>query len=60
LQPKETSGIIETPLGLEIVKVYENTDGKLRAAHIVFGFETPDRYLEPLKKDNPPSRYVSL
>lgn len=60
LQPGQTSGIIETPLGLEIVKVYENNGGKVRAAHIFFSFEGIAKYLEPLKRENPPSRYIRL
>lgn len=60
LQPNETSGIIETPLGLEIVKVYENNNGKLKASHIFFAFESIDTYLKPVKKENPPSRYIGL
>jgi len=60
LQPNEFSGIIETPIGLEIVKVYENNDGKLKASHIFFAFEEIETFLKPLKKENPPSRYIGL
>lgn len=60
LQPGETSGVIETPLGLEIVKVYESNDGKLKASHIFFAFEDINTYLAPLKKENPPSRFIGI
>lgn len=60
LQPGQTSGIIETPTGLEIVKVIENNNGKLRAAHITVSFKPISTYVEPLKNDKKPRRFIGL
>lgn len=60
LQSGQTSGVIETPTGLEIVKVIENNSGKLRAAHIVVNFKPVDTYVEPLKTEKKPRRFISL
>ena len=60
LQPGQVSGIIETPTGLEIVKVYENNNGKLRAAHMLFQFESINKYIEPLKKENRPTHLIDV
>jgi hypothetical protein len=60
LQPNQTSNIIETPTGLEIVKVYENNSGKLRAAHMLFQFESINKYIEPIKKQNKPTHLIDV
>ncbi len=60
LQPGQVSEIIETPTGLEIVKVIENNNGKLRAAHIVVTFKPINTYLDPLKAQKKPKHLISL
>lgn len=60
LQPGQVSGIIETPTGLEIVKVLENNNGKVKAAHIAISFKPISTFVEPLEKQNPPRRFISL
>ncbi len=60
LQPGQTSGIIETPTGLEIVKVLENNNGKVRAAHIVVNFKPISTYIDPLKKEKKSIRFIRL
>lgn len=59
LQPGEISDVIVTPNALEIVKVIENNDGKIRAAHITFAFKEVSTYVEPIKKEKSPSRFIS-
>jgi parvulin-like peptidyl-prolyl isomerase len=60
LQPGQVSDIIETPTGLEIVKVLDTNGGKLHAAHIVFKFQDIQKYLKPLKQEHKPSRYLRV
>lgn len=60
LQPNQVSGVIETPTGLEIVKVLQDNNGKIRAAHIVISFKPISTFIEPLEKENGSSRYISI
>lgn len=60
MQPNEISDIIETPVGLEIIKVLENNDGKVRAAHIVVNFEPVKTYLDEVKKENGTRKFIGL
>lgn len=60
LQLGQTSGVIETPTGLEIVKVIENNNGKIRAAHIFVAFKPINTYVDPLKNEKKPRRFISL
>lgn len=59
LKAGETSGIIETPLGLEIVHVNEVNDSAVRASHIFFAFKNINTYLEPLKEEKPQRLFIS-
>lgn len=60
LQPGQVSEVIETPTGLEIVKVLENNNGKVRAAHIVVNFKGINTYTDPLKNESKPRHFISL
>lgn len=58
LEAGETSGIIETPLGLEIVQVQEKSSGGVRAFHIFIAFNDINDYTDPLKEDNPQRLFI--
>lgn len=60
LQSGQTSGIVETPLGLEILKVTEKDGNTVRASHIYFAFKTPNTYIDPLKQAKKPRTFISL
>ena len=59
LQPGQVSGIIETPLGLEILKVREADGSTVRASHIFFQFSPISTYLDALKQQHKPSLYIT-
>lgn len=59
LQPGQHSGIVETPLGLEILRVREKDGNSIRASHIYFTFKPIESYIEPLKKDRPPRAFIN-
>ncbi len=59
LQPGQTSGIIETPLGLEILKVRERDGSTIRASHIYFAFKPISKYIDPLKSQQNPKIYIN-
>lgn len=59
MRPGETSGIVETPLGLEILKVREVDGSRVRASHIFFEFKSIDTYIEPLKQESRPILFVN-
>jgi len=58
LQAGQASGIIETPLGLEIIKVREIDGDSVRASHIFFQFKTINTYLDPLKQKNQAHSFI--
>lgn len=58
LEPGQVSGIFETPLGLEIVKVTEKDGGTVRAAHIFFAFKDANSFIEPLKEQKKPQTFI--
>jgi len=60
LKPGETSDIINIGYGLEIVKSIEQTDGKIRAAHIVFNFKDIQEYLNDVKDKQKTRTYIRL
>jgi hypothetical protein len=60
LQVNQASGIVETPLGLEILKVRERDgDSSIRASHIYFAFKPISAYIGPLEKEQKPQRYIT-
>ncbi|MGH7157755.1 MAG: peptidylprolyl isomerase [Candidatus Saccharimonadales bacterium] len=59
IQPGETSGIVETPLGLEILRVREVDGNRVRASHIFFAFKSIDSYIEPLRQQSKPLLFIN-
>lgn len=59
MQPNEVSEVIEVPTGLEIVKMLENNDGKIRAAHIVVQFKPIKEYVDTARKEQGSSRFIA-
>lgn len=60
LAPNAVSGIIETPLGLEIVKVREKSSGSVRASHVFVPFKESSEYIDRIKQERPVSTFISL
>lgn len=59
MQPGQTSAIVETPLGLEILRVREVEGNRVRASHIFFAFKSVDTYLNPIKEDKKQRLFIS-
>jgi hypothetical protein len=59
LQAGQTSAIVETPLGLEILKVRERDGNVVRASHIYFPFKSISTYTDPLKSKDHPKTFIS-
>lgn len=62
LQPGQTSGLINTGYGLQIVKkISVAADGKIKASHIDFNFKPINTYIDAYKKAGHPSHtYIKL
>lgn len=60
LQPGEQSGIINTGYTLEIVRVNSSDNGKINASHIVFRLDSINKYVDPLKQQSEPTRFISV
>ncbi len=60
LQAGQTSGIIDTGSGLEIVKVNSVSGGEVQASHIFIAFNNIDTYINPLKAKEPPHVYIHV
>lgn len=58
LGPGQYSVPIETPQGLEIVKVREADGSTVRASHLFFQFKSIDVYLDPLKTKAKPRYFI--
>ena len=58
LQPGQVSGIVETPTGLEILKVREKDGNTVRASHIYFAFKNVNEYTKPLEKKKKPTVFI--
>lgn len=60
LEEGQVSDVIETALGLEIVKVLEKKEDSVRAAHIIFAFEDITTYVDQQKEQETVWRFVRL
>ena len=60
LQAGKYSGIIETPVGLEIVMVREIDGSTIRASHIFFQFQSINTYVSPLQKAHKSLRFIHV
>ncbi len=60
LEPGATSGIITTATTQEIVKVIENNNGTLRAAHIVINLNPISQYTDKINEEQGAMRLISL
>lgn len=58
LKPGQYSTPVETPQGLEIVKVREADGNSVRASHIFFQYKSVDTYLDPLKEKQKPRHFI--
>jgi foldase protein PrsA len=59
LEPGQVSGLIETPLGIEILRVREKDGNGVRASHIFLAFKNIETYVKPLKEDKRPRNFIS-
>jgi len=59
LQPGQISDIVETPTGLEILKVREVDGSTLRASHIFLQFKPTSTYIDPLKQAHKTHRFIT-
>jgi hypothetical protein len=59
LQAGQVSDVIQTPQGLEIVKVREIDGSSVRASHIFFQFKGISTYLDPLKSKQKPHNFIN-
>jgi hypothetical protein len=57
-QVGQVSDIIETPQGLEIVKVREVDGSSVRASHIFFQFKNINTYVDPIKQKEKPHDFI--
>jgi foldase protein PrsA len=55
----QISGVVETPLGLEILKVGEKDGGSVRASHIYFEFKPIETYTDTLKKSQRERTFIN-
>ncbi|HVV66689.1 MAG TPA: SurA N-terminal domain-containing protein [Candidatus Saccharimonadales bacterium] len=60
LKPGQTSGIINTGYTLEIVKILDNTNGNVHAAHIQFTFKPISDYVKKLQAQEPVHEYIKV
>ncbi len=58
LQIGQASDVVETPLGLEILKVNEHNGDTVRASHIYFAFKPISTYIDPLKVQHKPHYFI--
>lgn len=58
LQANEVSGVVEIPTGLEIIKVLENNDGKIRASHIAVQFKPVKQFVDEAQKKSGSRKFI--
>ena len=59
LNAGQNSGIVETPLGLEILRTREKENNIVRASHIYFTFKDIATYVDPLKEQKRPRTFIN-
>ncbi|MCA9337304.1 peptidylprolyl isomerase [Candidatus Saccharibacteria bacterium] len=59
MQPGQVSPIINTGYSLEIFKLLEKKDDKVRAARILFNFNDISSYINDLKEQQPARAYIT-
>lgn len=59
LEAGQNSGIVETPLGLEILRTREKENNIVRASHIYFEFKDITTYTDPLKDKKKPRTFIN-
>jgi hypothetical protein len=60
LQAGQTSGLIDTGTGLEIVKVDSVSGSEVQASHIFIAFNSINTYINPLKAKEKPHVYIHV
>ena len=60
LQKDQTSELIMTPQGIEIVKVLENDGTTVRAAHILFEYQDIGEFVKPIQDERGLRRFIGL
>lgn len=60
LRPGQYSDVINTGYRLEIVKVLDNNNGKIRAAHISFTLKDISNFTNKLQDKHKPHEYISV
>jgi hypothetical protein len=58
LNAGQISGMIETPFGIEIVKVREVEGNTVRASHILLQFKPTSTYIDPLKNKEKAKQFI--
>jgi parvulin-like peptidyl-prolyl isomerase len=59
LNAGQNSGIVETPLGLEILRTREKENNIVRASHIYFVFKDISTYVDPLKQEKRARTFIN-
>lgn len=60
MKPGQTSGIVTTSTGLEILQLKETDGTKVRASHIMFNFKPIGTYTQPLRDKEKPHDFISV
>ncbi len=59
LNQGQVSGIVETPVGLQILLVREIDGNRIRASNIFFAFQPISTYIDPLKEKDKPTLFIN-
>jgi parvulin-like peptidyl-prolyl isomerase len=60
LKVGETSQVVSTGTGLEIIKLNSVEGDKVRFSHILFTYKPVDTYVEPLRSKDKPKQFIGL